>query len=77
MADDEKDLEAPKSPEKTAQPLTEDAFIDEMNKLIERGDAAGLQPRRLMTRILLDQSRGVINRLFTALEEGYVKGKKE
>ena len=76
MADEQKDLEAPKKKDADI-PITAQEFQDALDTLFERAKAAGLRPIQVMGRTYARKGLEVFDRMLAALEGDDEKEKKK
>lgn len=75
MADDQKDVEAPKEKEAQDLPMTQETFQAALDDLFKRAKTAGVRPIQVMAQTYVKKAMGVIDGLLTALEDGKEKKK--
>ena len=78
---DPKSVQAPDqgvSPESPvpAPPMTEAAFVSELDALFKRAEAAGLSPTTIAARVIFRRGVGILDGLLASVETSIGSGKK-
>ena len=73
----EKDVQAPGEGVSPESPrMTEAAFLEELDALFKRGEAAGLSPVTIAARVVFRRGVGILDGFLERVETGLGPGKK-